>query len=157
MKIPKHIESIARSIASAHGSHMVMNKDGQNLTVAALAGYGSWGHSSEKYAEAKWHQYVGAAWSVVEVPPFMPPHKGSCTISHNDHLNNYATVEQEEEFHAEWFKGSWVSGESREFAIKNNQLWSIQWYPETPVGFSNLCAGRWADIVAHLYLQEQSA
>lgn len=83
-------------------------------------------------------------------PPYMPPHKGACTISHNQHLNYYRTVAQDEEDNAEWYKGSWVSEESRAYAIANNELWSLQWYPETPVGFCNLCAGRWEDIVSYL-------
>lgn len=82
--------------------------------------------------------------------PFMPAHKGSCTICHNDHLNNYATVAEEMEFHPEWFKNAWVSEESKAYAIEHNELWSLQWYPETPIGFHNLCAGRWSDIVEYL-------
>lgn len=85
-----------------------------------------------------------------EKAPFMPPHKASCTISHNDHLANYATVEEEEFHHPEWFKNAWVSEESRAYAIEHNELWTLQWYPETPIGFYKLHAGSWADIVRHL-------
>jgi hypothetical protein len=63
----KDIERIAKLIALYHGSKMVLRRDGETLTVAALAGYGSWGHSAEKYAEAKWQQYDGAAQAVIEL------------------------------------------------------------------------------------------
>ncbi len=85
-----------------------------------------------------------------EKPPFMPPHKASCTITHNDHLSGYRTILEEEGFNPQWFKGAWVSEESRAYAIEHNELWTLQWYPETPVGFCNLHAGRWEDIVRHL-------
>ena len=33
----------------------------------------------------------------------------------------------------------WVSDEERERAIRENSVWTIHWYPETPVGFC--CVG----------------
>lgn len=154
MPIPKHIEIIARAIAIAHGSQFVLHRDGQNLTRAALSGFGSWGHSADDYTEQRWHEYVGAARAVSLLPPFMPPHKACCTIQHNDHLSNYSTVTQEMKHNPDWFVGAWVSDESRDYAIEHNELWSLQWYPESPVGFNNLCAGRWEDIVAHFPMSE---
>lgn len=50
-------EIIAREIAHWHGSALVRN----GMTLAATYGYGSWGHSPEKYAEKHWHEYIGAA------------------------------------------------------------------------------------------------
>lgn len=82
--------------------------------------------------------------------PFLPAHKGSASIVHNSHKNNYQTVAEMEENQPEWFKGAWVSEESRAFAIANDELWELQWYPETPIGFHNLCAGRWSDIIEYL-------
>lgn len=81
--------------------------------------------------------------------PFMPPHKASAHITHNQHLSYYETVVQREENDADWFKGAWVSDESRAYAIEHNELWEMQWYPETPIGFNNVAAGRWEDIVTH--------
>ncbi len=69
----------------------------------------------------------------------------SLTIGFNDdHAYNYTTA-------AGWrdeygmYQGnendliSWVSDEERDRAIEQNSVWTIQWYPETPVGFS--CIG----------------
>lgn len=50
-------EIIAREIALFHGSAMIVG----NQTLAATRGYGSWGHSPEKYADAHWREYIGAA------------------------------------------------------------------------------------------------
>ncbi len=153
-KVPQHIERIARAIATAHGAQIVLNKDGQNLTVAALSGHGSFGWSPQKFADARWMEYVGAAFAAIEIPPPIPAHAAGATIQHNDHLGSYRTVAEQETDMPEWFDGAWVSEESRQFALEHNELWSVQWYPRSPVGFENVCAGRWADIMAHFMMEE---
>lgn len=50
-------EIIAREIAMYHGSAMIKGSE----TLAATRGYGSWGHSPEKYADDHWREYRGAA------------------------------------------------------------------------------------------------
>lgn len=50
-------EIIAREIALFHGGAMIMG----NETLAARYGYGSWGHSPERYANDHWREYIGAA------------------------------------------------------------------------------------------------
>lgn len=50
-------EIIAREIAFWHGATMVVG----NKTLAATRGYGSWGHSPEKYADDHWREYIAAA------------------------------------------------------------------------------------------------
>lgn len=62
----------------------------------------------------------------------------SLTIGFNDeHAPNYMTA-------AEWELdergGDWVSDTERERALADNTVWSIQWYPQTPVGFHRLKA-----------------
>lgn len=32
-----------------------------NRTLADIKGYGSWGHSPEKYSDDHWREYIGAA------------------------------------------------------------------------------------------------
>jgi hypothetical protein len=34
----------------------------------------------------------------------------------------------------------WASPEEREKALANNSVWSVQWYPNTPVGFCQIYA-----------------
>lgn len=63
-----------------------------------------------------------------------PEHKASLNITHNGHKDNYETVEE----HLEWMKAEddeWATPTSKERAIKNDSLWVLQIYPNTPVGF----------------------
>lgn len=163
--IPEETKKLAKRIAAAHGAQIAMRKDGETLTVAALAGHGSWGHSPETYAEKKWSEYVGSARVFAEIlgqgaqvsALVFPPHKASLHLTHNQHRSYYRSVEEYEFDNEEWFKGAWVSDESRAYAIAHDELWELQWYPETPIGFNTLAAGRWEDIVAHFRITEKSA
>ena len=70
----------------------------------------------------------------------------SLTIGFNDeHAANYTDAQG---WHDEWgmYGGGadhdciqWASEDEREKAIKNNTVWTIHWYPDTPVGFT--CVG----------------
>lgn len=71
----------------------------------------------------------------------------SLTIGFNDdHACNYATAQ---EWHDEYgmYHGhgrnncriAWASEDERMKAIEGNAVWTIQWYPVTPVGFC--CVG----------------
>ena len=60
-----------------------------------------------------------------------------------DHSINYADAQR---WHDEWGKYGgdkdtidWPSEEERMKAIKENSVWTIKWYPETPIGFC--CVG----------------
>jgi len=71
----------------------------------------------------------------------------SLSIGFNeDHACNYVTAQG---WHDEYgFYGGgrsddpvrWVSEEERQKALATNSVWSIQWYPETPVGFCLVAA-----------------
>jgi|WetSurMetagenome_2_1015567.scaffolds.fasta_scaffold00090_47 hypothetical protein len=58
--VDAHTEKLARLIAHYHGSKMIVG----NETLAARRGYGSFGHSSENYADNHWKEYVQAAEAV---------------------------------------------------------------------------------------------
>jgi len=63
----KETEKLARTIAFWHGAKLVtVTVDEGAQTVAARAGYGSWGHSPERYAADHWHEYVQAAQAMQE-------------------------------------------------------------------------------------------
>ncbi|HEY6861694.1 MAG TPA: hypothetical protein VI358_18155 [Pseudolabrys sp.] len=79
-----------------------------------------------------------------ETEPFIPPHKASAHITHNQHKAYYQDIE---EYATEC---KWVSDESRAEAIATNECWELQWYPETPIGFHRIAAAKWSDIVIHL-------
>ncbi len=68
-----------------------------------------------------------------------PQHKAGLALEHNDHLNVYETVEGylargDADFYQ--FKND----EQKERCIASNELWTLQWYPETPVGFHAVAA-----------------
>ncbi len=56
------------------------------------------------------------------------------SLRHNDHKSSYMTVAE----YCETVQNdleNWVSEEQRLKAIETNELWELQWYPDTPVGF----------------------
>ena len=57
----------------------------------------------------------------------------SVTVSYNDHAANYITAAQEIEENKEWFKGG--SAIELEKMAAANSIWTVQIYPDTPVGF----------------------
>lgn len=70
-----------------------------------------------------------------------PQHKASLHLTHNGHKANYLTVEQaiaEGDFGCT--DDCWVSEEQKQKAIAADDFWTLQWYPETPVGFCVLSA-----------------
>lgn len=68
-----------------------------------------------------------------------PKHEASLHLTHNDHKSYYLTVKQaiEQEDHG---YSDWVSEEEKQKAIETNDCWTLQWYPNSPVGFCILSA-----------------
>ena len=60
-----------------------------------------------------------------------PEHKAAMIIYHNDYKNNYDSIEEavECEFN------DWVSEEEKQKALETGEIWQVQWYPDTPIGF----------------------
>jgi hypothetical protein len=62
----------------------------------------------------------------------------------DDHACNYVTAEGWRDEYG-FYTGDetdiikWASEEEREKAIRENSVWTIEWYPNTPVGFC--CVG----------------
>ena len=77
-----------------------------------------------------------------------PKHEASLHLTHNQHKAYYLSVAEsiEQEDHG-YTSDCWVSDEQREKAVATNECWTLQWYPETPVGFCILSA---ADLDALL-------
>ena len=57
----EEIERLAKGIAWTYGSKIVMHRDGEAWTVAAMAGYGRFDDACKKYADAKWQDYLQCA------------------------------------------------------------------------------------------------
>lgn len=71
----------------------------------------------------------------------LPRHKASLTLTHNSHKDNYSSVEEAiiNEDHG-YQEDCWVSDSEKSKAIEENDCWTIQWYPNTPVGFCIMTA-----------------
>ena len=65
---------------------------------------------------------------------WLPEHKCGLHLSHNEHRDMYETVE--EFYDAENF----VSPEEWDKAVKEDSVWVLQWYPDTPIGFYIIAA-----------------
>lgn len=65
---------------------------------------------------------------------WLPAHKAGLSLQHNEHRNYYQSA-------LEWLIGQesfggpsfdWVSPEEREKAIREDSIWVLHWYPDTP-------------------------
>jgi hypothetical protein len=68
-----------------------------------------------------------------------PAHKCELSLTHNAHLNSYQHV-------CAWIDDidigddEWAAPGEKDKAIATNELWCLQWYPDTPVGFHRMFA-----------------
>lgn len=70
-----------------------------------------------------------------------PEHKASLHLTHNEHKSYYRTVKEAIEDNDHGYRADcWVSEEQKQKAIEKDECWTLQWYPETPVGFHILSA-----------------
>ena len=76
-----------------------------------------------------------------------PKHKAGLYLTHNEHKDYYETVAVRVGYHPSIDdEHYWVSPEDKQKSIDTNELWELQWYPDTPVGFHKVC-GSTLDIV----------
>lgn len=67
-----------------------------------------------------------------------PKHKCGLYLTHNQHKDYYENISEylnNDLFDDEYF----VSIEDKKKCIDTNELWELQWYPDTPVGFYKVC------------------
>ncbi len=71
-----------------------------------------------------------------------PLHKCSLALCHNSHRDFYMTAAQwiaeDEERDPPLYE--WVSADQRQKAIETDEVWTLQWYPDTPIGFHAMAA-----------------
>lgn len=79
-----------------------------------------------------------------------PSHNASLHLTHNEHKSYYQTVAQmiDEQDHG-YSDGCWISDEQKQNAIETNDCWTLQWYPDTPVGFHILAAADLDALLEH--------
>jgi len=65
----------------------------------------------------------------------------SLTLSVNDEIAcNYVSVKEGMEQGGYFESTDWVSEEEKQKCIETNRVWTLHWYPDTPVGFYSLSA-----------------
>lgn len=68
----------------------------------------------------------------------LPAHKCGLFITHNEHKDYYKTVAEtlEDEVIGETCDelNNFVTAVERQKAIETDEMWTLQWYPETPIG-----------------------
>lgn len=70
-----------------------------------------------------------------------PPHAAALHLTHNDHKSYYQTVAESVGRQDHGYRDNdWVSDEQKAKAIQTNDCWTLQWYPNTPVGFNLMSA-----------------
>jgi hypothetical protein len=73
-----------------------------------------------------------------------PAHKAGLNLEHNQHKNYY---EKAEDWIAENEWCDWENEEAKQKAIVSDEIWTIQWYPDTPVGFIAIAAPTLTDLL----------
>lgn len=81
----------------------------------------------------------------------IPKHAASFSIEHNANKDVYETVAEHTQFIAEMSgTESWISGAEKEKAIRDGELWTCRWYPDTPIGFFEIWASSLEAILTEL-------
>ena len=65
-----------------------------------------------------------------------PKHKCGLFLTHNEHKDYYQKAE-------DWIKEvdyDWADEESKMRAINTDEVWTLHWYPDTPIGFYSIAA-----------------
>ena len=97
----------------------------------------------------------GACATVAEIKrlratktPRWPRHKVSMHITHNNHLSYYETVERALEC-GTYDAKDFIDPNEMAAAIANNEVWEIQWYPDTPIGSYTVLATTFERAIEH--------
>lgn len=74
-----------------------------------------------------------------------PEHKCGLFLSHNEHRDYYETLSDFIENHD--LTDDFESPEAMAKSIETDELWELQWYPDTPVGFIRVAAPTLEDVL----------
>lgn len=77
-----------------------------------------------------------------------PKHACSLSLEHNPQRGVYQTVAQYLEEIERDAEPIWASPQDRQKAINEDNIWILQWYPRTPVGFQEVAASTLEGVLA---------
>ena len=86
---------------------------------------------AKQYADALYTSPPQRTWVGLD---WLPEHKCGLYLSHNEHRDVYEPIE--EFYDAKDF----ISQEEWHKAVKEDSVWVLQWYPNTPIGFNRIAA-----------------
>lgn len=82
--------------------------------------------------------FADSVWMKVKARSLkLPPHTCGLTLQHNKHKDYYQSII---DYIDENGRFNWPSEAEKQKAIDVDELWTIQWYPETPIGFNAAAA-----------------
>lgn len=61
-----------------------------------------------------------------------PRHACGLHLTHNQHKDYYESIEQY--FKNPWMEDIEITDEEKQLMIDSNEIWELQWYPDTPIG-----------------------
>lgn len=71
----------------------------------------------------------------------LPEHKCGLFLNHNEHRNYYMTaVDYIKEWEAQPCPPDWKDENAKRRAVETDEIWELQWYPDTPIGFNRVAA-----------------
>jgi len=75
-----------------------------------------------------------------------PAHRAELHLDHNDHKNAYESAEHWIVENGETY--AWQDDEAKQRAIDTDEIWTLQWYPNTPIGFFAVAAPTLDEVLA---------
>jgi hypothetical protein len=75
-----------------------------------------------------------------------PKHKCGLYLTHNEHKDRYQNVKQFIDDHQ--IRDEFKDKNAIDRAIAADEIWSLQWYPNTPVGFIKVSAPTFEEVIS---------
>lgn len=83
--------------------------------------------------------------AVMDFLALLPVHSCHLQLSHNEHRVYY--VPASSYANDKIYAGAWKDDEAKARAIATDEIWELQWYPNTPVGFRLVCAPTLLELI----------
>lgn len=95
--------------------------------------------------------------SISEELEWLAANMHEVSVDMNPHRANYNSVTQEIADRPDWFDDGWGDPADRAVAEKENRLFSVQVYPDTPIGFRVYHGSSLAETIYHAWASERAA
>jgi hypothetical protein len=87
--------------------------------------------------------------AIAKFVAILPAHKAGLTLDHNTHHTNKETVADLFKSMSEYYSDdAFVDENQKQKCLELNEIWTLQWYPNTPVGSHSLSAATLDVLIA---------